>query len=69
MQTEAQKRACAKYKRDKVKQLLVAFYPNDAELWAALENEPNKAGLVKALLRAHFGLDGKVSEDTENTVL
>lgn len=51
MATDAQKRANAKYKRDKVKQVVVAFSPVDAELYEWLGTQPSKAGTIKRLLR------------------
>lgn len=51
MATDAQKRANAKYKRDKVKQVVVTFSPVDAELYEWLCTQPSKAGTIKRLLR------------------
>lgn len=51
MATEAQKRANAKYKREKVKQVVVTFSPQDAELYEWLCDQPSKAGTIKRLLR------------------
>lgn len=49
--TEAQKRATAKYLKNNVKRVAVAFYPAEAELWEWLEQQPNKAGYIKRLIR------------------
>lgn len=49
--TEAQKRAKAKYNNEKVKKLTVAFYPADTELWDKLQEQPNKQGYIKDLIR------------------
>ena len=51
MATDAQKRANAKYKRDKVKQVVVTFSPVDAELYEWLGTQPSKAGTITRLLR------------------
>lgn len=51
MATEAQKRANAKYKREKVKQVVVTFSPQDADLYEWLSAQPSKAGTIKRLLR------------------
>lgn len=50
--TEAQYRAAQKYKREKVKRITVDFSPLDAELWEHIQNQPNKQGYIKALIRA-----------------
>lgn len=52
--TEAQRRAKAKYAREKVKALRLAFYrnnPEDAELLAWVESQPNMTGYLKQLIR------------------
>ena len=49
--TEAQKRAKAKYKAEKVKKILVEFYSADAELWDKLQEQQNKQGYIKDLIR------------------
>jgi hypothetical protein len=49
--TEAQKRAKAKYAREKLKRLTVSFYPNEAELWEKLQAQENKQAYIKALIR------------------
>ncbi len=48
--TPAQRRAKLKYNK-KMKQLIVAFSPNEMELWDYLSTKENKAGFVKVLLR------------------
>ena len=50
-QTEAQKRASAKYNREKVTQKGVRFYPADAELLAYAERQEAFATYVKRLIR------------------
>ena len=51
MKTEAQKKAEMKYRRDKVKQVMVTFSPKDADLYEWLCAQPSKAGTIKRLLR------------------
>lgn len=51
-QTDAQKRATAKYRKDKMKSVTVAFSPNERDLLAHLDSQSNKAGYIKALIRA-----------------
>ena len=50
--TEAHKRASAKYNKANVVQRAVAFGVNDRDVLAWLDAQPNKAGYVKALIRA-----------------
>ena len=52
MVSEAQKRASAKYVREKVKSYTVKFDPSEADLWERLQAQPNKSGYIKALIRA-----------------
>lgn len=51
MPSDAQKRAAAKYHREKMKQLGVRFSPNEMELFDYVKSQPNTAGFVKQLLR------------------
>lgn len=51
MRTEAQKRADKKYKAEKVKKMLLEFYPTDAELLEHLEKQPKKQTYIKNLIR------------------
>lgn len=51
MASEAQKKALEKYK-SKVKRFTVDFPPSDAELLEHLNNQPNKQGYIKSLIRA-----------------
>ena len=50
--SEAQKRATAKYIKNNVKRVAVAFYPAEADLLEWVASKPNKAGYIKALIRA-----------------
>lgn len=52
MTSDAQKKASAKYRKNNVKQVPVAFYPADADIYAWLAGQPNKAGYIKGLIRA-----------------
>lgn len=49
--TDAQRRAKAKYKAEKVKKILVEFYASDTELWDKLQEQTNKQGYIKDLIR------------------
>lgn len=50
--SEAQKRASEKYRKEKVKQFAVRFYPSEASVWEHLQAQPNKAGYIKGLIEA-----------------
>ena len=51
MKSEAQKKAEMKYRREKVKQVVVTFSPKDADLYEWPCAQPSKAGTIKRLLR------------------
>lgn len=53
--TDAQRRAKAKYKAEKVKKILVEFYASDTELWDKLQEQTNKQGYIKELIRKDLG--------------
>lgn len=52
MPSEAQKRATAKYNREKMVQKVVRFSPNERDLLPFLESKENMAGYIKSLIRA-----------------
>ncbi len=51
-QSEAQKRATARYQKENTKSVSIRFMPGDADILAWLDEQPSKAGYVKALIRA-----------------
>lgn len=51
MYTEAQKRAKAKYKSDKVKSVLVEFYPTETDLVEHLNKQDKKQTYIKNLIK------------------
>lgn len=57
MVSEAKKRADAKYRREKMVSKVVRFSPNETDILAHLESQPNKAGYIKALIRADMERD------------
>lgn len=59
MVSEAQKRASAKYNKEKMKQRAVTFSPNEIELFNYLEAKQNKSAYIKALIQAD--MEGRVS--------
>lgn len=51
-QTEAQKKAKAKYTAQKVTQVLLPLYPTDSDIINKLNTVPAKATYIKQLIRA-----------------
>ena len=49
--TEAQRKAKAKYKSQSVKKILLEFYPSDIELYEKIQEQSNKQGYIKELIR------------------
>lgn len=41
-----------KYRKDKVRQVVVRFYPTEADLLEHLEKQDSMAGYIKSLIRA-----------------
>ena len=59
MISEAQKRAAAKYDREKTKQYKFKMNMNtDADVLAKLDTVPNKQGYIKQLIRADIARRG-----------
>lgn len=58
MVSDAQKRANERYRKESVKQFAVRFYPADSDAWEHLQKQPNKAGYIKALIRADMERNG-----------
>ena len=57
--SDAQKRARAKYEKEKVKQVMVRFYPSENDILEFLESQDNKAGYIKELIRKDMNSQGK----------
>lgn len=57
--TDAQYRASQKYKKEKVKRITVEFSPKEAELLEHIQQQPNKQGYIKALIRADMERGGE----------
>ena len=51
MKSEAQKRALAKYRKEKTKQINIRFFPKDMDLWGYLQGKDNIAEYVRQLIR------------------
>lgn len=56
--SDAQKRARAKYEKEKVKQVMVRFYPSENDILEFLELQDNKAGYIKELIRKDMNSQG-----------
>jgi hypothetical protein len=54
MTSEAQKKAIKKY-REKTKKLQIEFSPAEEDLWNHIQQQPNKQGYIKSLIRADMG--------------
>lgn len=50
MTSEAQLNAVKKYKQ-KVKRITIDFHPTEEDLWEHIQNQPNKQGYIKKLIR------------------
>ena len=62
-QTQAQAKAAAKYRAEKVKQFLMTFYPKDADLWEWVQAQPKKAEYIRELIRRDMGTSGNISRE------
>ena len=49
--SESAKKADQKYKAEKTTQMVVRFYPKDADILAHLQNQESKQGYIKRLIR------------------
>jgi hypothetical protein len=49
--SEAQLRAVKKYK-EKVKRITLDIQPTEEDLWNHIQQQPNKQGYIKSLIRA-----------------
>lgn len=49
--SDSAKRADAKYKAEKTKQLVIRFYPADADILEHLQEQDSKQGYIKRLIR------------------
>lgn len=56
--SDAQRRANAKYRREKTKQVVTTFYPADGDIYDYLCKQPNKSGYIKQLIRRDMNRGG-----------
>ena len=59
MATEAQKRARENWNKENRKVVSIGFFPADADLLDHLNAQKNKAGYIKALIRADMEKGGE----------
>lgn len=59
MVSDAQKKAAAKYHREKTQMRGFRFGPNDKDVLEWLDAQPNKAGYIKRLIREDMKRNGK----------
>lgn len=57
--SDAQKRASIKYDKENMVQRVVRFSPHERDLLEQLDSQPNKAGYIKALIKAD--MEGRVN--------
>lgn len=55
MPSDAQKRASAKYQKEKTKTLTIRFGVNDMDLFDFIKSQPNIAQYIKGLVREDMG--------------
>ena len=55
----AQLRAVKKYKKEKSKRISIEFSQVDAELWEYIQQQSNKQGYIKGLIRADMERGGE----------
>lgn len=63
MLTDAQKRAKSKYERQHVKQVKLVMYPTEKDLIEWLEQQPNKQGYIKELIRKDMEASNGIKEN------
>lgn len=51
MTTDAQRRADAKYRKERMKQVTVRFSPNEMDVYGFLRSHDNVSGYIKRLIR------------------
>lgn len=59
MPSDAKRRANAKYEKNNVKRLSLAFYPTDRDLLEWIAAQPNKQGYIKGLIRSDMERAGR----------
>ena len=60
--SQAQKNAVSKYRREKVKEISLRFYPSHYELWEHVKSQPKAAEYVRNLIREDMVRSKRQSE-------
>ena len=66
--SEAQKRANAKYNKEKMKQIAIRFSPNEMDVFEHVKSQPNIAGYIKQLVREDMARGEFADVRAEGTV-
>ncbi|MEG0323791.1 MAG: hypothetical protein RR619_07325 [Raoultibacter sp.] len=64
MVSDAKKRADEKYRKEKMKQVVVRFSPRESDLYEHLEEQPNKMGYIKQLIKDDMERGGSMNTKT-----
>lgn len=62
-QTEAQRAAALKYRKDSTKTFALTFFPAHRDLYEHLQAQPNKAEYLRELIRRDMGTSGSTSRE------
>ena len=62
-QTEAQRAAALKYRKDSTKTFALTFFPAHRDLYEHLQAQPNKAEYLRELIRRDMGSSGSISSE------
>ena len=55
--SDAQRRATAKYQKEKMKQIAIRFSPNEMDVYNHIKAQENIAGYIKSLVREDMKQD------------
>lgn len=62
MVSEAQKKASAKYQKEKIKQVTIKFSPADADVYDYINGKTSRAGYIKELIRKDMEREATMNE-------
>lgn len=62
-QTEAQRAAALKYRKDSTKTFALTFFPAHRDLYEHLQAQQNKAEYLRELIRKDMGTSGNISRE------
>ncbi|MBY4797446.1 hypothetical protein K6V98_03625 [Collinsella sp. AGMB00827] len=67
-QTEAQRRADARYRKKHTTTVVIRLYPTDSDIAQWMENQPNKQGYLKALIRQDMERQASVNPGSSDAL-